>query len=247
MQQVLFDASLIPALAVALIGGLISFLSPCVLPIVPAYLGYMAGVSPRDMEAGGGRSQVLKASFWFVIGLSTVFIFLGFAASWIGRLYLPWRDALSVAAGVVIMIFGAHFIGVFRLRFLDREYRLQAGSGGSAAGAYVLGLAFAFGWTPCIGPILGAIISIAMTQDSVARGTLMLATYALGLGLPFLLVGVFFQRLQPLVRFLTRHLDRIEKISGLLLWTVGLMLVTGQFSDLSYWLIEMFPALAAIG
>ena len=149
----LFDLSLLPALLVALAAGLLSFLSPCVLPIVPPYLAYMSGVSVTEMQ---GRSRALLPAVFFVLGLSTVFLLMGFTASAFGRFFLIYRDVFATAAGIVIMIFGAHFIGVFRLSFLDRDLRLDAGErGGSSLGAYVLGLAFAFGWTPCIGPILG--------------------------------------------------------------------------------------------
>ncbi|MEM1302927.1 MAG: cytochrome c biogenesis CcdA family protein, partial [Pseudomonadota bacterium] len=131
---------------------------------------------------------------------------------------------------------------------LDREMRMDAGDrGGSAFGAYVLGLAFAFGWTPCLGPILGAILSIAASEADAARGTLLLAFYALGLGVPFILVAAFFPSMTGLMTWMKRHMERIERIMGLLLWTVGLMMVTGQFTDFSWWLLEQFPALAVIG
>jgi cytochrome c-type biogenesis protein len=146
------------------------------------------------------------------------------------------------------MLFGAHFLGVFRLPFLEREMRMDAGDrGGSAFGAYLLGLAFAFGWTPCIGPILGAILSLAASEASIARGTALLGAYALGLGVPFLLVAAFFPRLTGVMAWMKRHMARIERIMGLLLWTVGLMMLTGGFSDFSWWLLETFPALATLG
>jgi len=148
----------------------------------------------------------------------------------------------------VVMVFGAHFVGVYRIGFMDRELRMDAGQrGGSAFGAYVLGLAFAFGWTPCIGPQLGAILSIAASEANVARGTLLLAVYAAGLGIPFLLVAAYFPRLKGVMNWMKRHMDRIEKVMGLLLWTVGLMMLTGQFTALSWWLLQTFPGLAALG
>jgi cytochrome c-type biogenesis protein len=146
------------------------------------------------------------------------------------------------------MVFGAHFIGVFRIGFMDRDLRMDAGDrGGSAMGAYVLGLAFAFGWTPCIGPQLGAILSLAAGEASMARGTLLLAVYALGLGIPFLLVAAFLPRLTGVMGWMRRHMDRIEKAMGLLLWTIGLLMLTGGFSSFSYWLLETFPGLAMLG
>ena len=245
----LIDASLLPALLIALTAGVISFLSPCVLPIVPPYLAYMSGVSMNDMQGEvAARRKATIAALFFVLGLSTVFLFLGFTASAFGRFFLTNQEMFVMAAGAVIMVFGAHFIGVFRISILDREMRVDAGDqGGSAFGAYILGLAFAFGWTPCIGPILGAILSLAATEADVVRGTALLATYAIGLGLPFLLVAAFFPRMQGLMVWMKRHMDRIEKVMGLLLWTVGLLMLTGKFTDFSWWLLETFPGLAALG
>jgi len=146
------------------------------------------------------------------------------------------------------MVFGAHFLGIFRIGLLEREVRMNAGDqGGSALGAYVLGLAFAFGWTPCIGPQLGAILSLAASEADVARGTTLLGVYAMGLGIPFLLVAAFFPRLTGLMGFMKRHTDRIERIMGLLLWTIGLLMLTGGFSSFSYWLLENLPFLAQLG
>ena len=169
----LFDAALMPSLAVSLLAGLLSFLSPCVLPIVPPYLAYMSGISMRDLtENRRGPSRATVPALFFVMGLSTVFLFLGFTASSLGQLFLAYRETFAQIAGVVVVVMGLHFLGLFRLGFLMREARLDAGDqGGSAFGAYVLGLAFAFGWTPCIGPILGMIITLAASEDSVMRGT----------------------------------------------------------------------------
>jgi cytochrome c-type biogenesis protein len=247
--DLLLDATLLPAMGIALVAGILSFLSPCVLPIVPPYLAYMGGVSVADLgQERAARNRALLSAAFFVLGLSTVFLFLGFAFSAMGRMFLQFQDWFIIIAGVTIMVFGAHFLGVIRLPFLLREARLDAGDrGGSALGAYVLGLAFAFGWTPCLGPILGAILGLAASEADLARGTTLLAVYALGLGIPFLLVAAFFPRLTGTMAFMKRHMDRIERISGLLLWTVGLMMLTGQFTDFSWWLLERFPALATLG
>jgi cytochrome c-type biogenesis protein len=231
---------------VALLAGVLSFLSPCVLPIVPPYLAYMSGISMAEM--GGTRNRALVPALFFVMGLSTVFLLLGFTASVFGRFFLMNQDWFTMVAGIVIMIFGAHFLGIVRIGFLYRDLRVDAGDrGGSALGAYVLGLAFAFGWTPCIGPILGAILTLAASEASLTRGTALLAAYALGLGIPFLLVAAFFPRLTGPMAFLRRHMERIERIMGLLLWTVGLMMLTGKFSDFSFWLLENVPGLASLG
>jgi cytochrome c-type biogenesis protein len=245
----IIDAGLLPAMLVALVAGLISFLSPCVLPIVPPYLAYMSGVSLADLNSGRvGRGRAILPALFFVLGLSTVFLFLGFAASAAGTLLLQYQGWFNTIAGIVVMGFGAHFIGIYRIGFLDREARMDAGDrGGSAFGAYVLGLAFAFGWTPCIGPQLGAILSLAAGEASVARGTLLLAVYAAGLGIPFLLVAAFLPRLGGLMGWMKRHMEQIERVMGLLLWTIGLLMLTGGFSAFSYWLLETFPALAALG
>ncbi|MDX1821591.1 MAG: cytochrome c biogenesis CcdA family protein [Alphaproteobacteria bacterium] len=245
----IIDAGLMPAMFVALLAGVISFLSPCVLPIVPPYLAYMSGVSLADLQnQTSARNRALLPALFFVMGLSTVFLFLGFTASAIGAAFLQYQAYFNTVAGVLVMAFGAHFIGVYRIPFLDREARLDAGDrGGSAFGAYILGLAFAFGWTPCIGPQLGAILSLAASEASVTRGTLLLGIYAAGLGIPFLLVAAFLPRLTGVMGWMKRHMDRIEKVMGLLLWTIGLLMLTGGFSAFSFWLLETFPALAVLG
>ncbi len=244
----LIDASLLPAMFVALLAGIVSFLSPCVLPIVPPYLAYMSGMSMGDMTEGRSRSRLIIAALFFVLGLSTVFIFLGFTASWLGSFFLYNQDILAKVAGAVVIIFGLHFLGVFRIGFLDREARMDTGeTGGSAFGAYVLGLAFAFGWTPCIGPILGTILSLAASEASVARGTILLGVYALGLGVPFFLAAVFLTRAMGVMNKIKRHMGVIEKAMGLLLIAVGVAMITGAFTAMAFWLLETFPVLATVG
>jgi len=244
----IFDAGLLPAMIVALAAGLISFLSPCVLPIVAPYLAYMSGVNIADLNSGKARGSAIGPAIFFVMGLSTVFLILGFAASTIGALFLTNQQVFNTAAAIIVMIFGAHFIGIYRIGFLDQEKRLDAGDrGGSAFGAYILGLAFAFGWTPCIGPQLGAILSLAASEGSVQRGTLLLAVYALGLGIPFILVAAFLSRLGGVLGWMKRHMEQIEKVMGLLLWTIGLLMLTGGFASMSFWLLEKFPALGSLG
>jgi cytochrome c-type biogenesis protein len=244
----LIDAGLLPAMIVAAVAGLLSFLSPCVLPIVPPYLAYMSGVSLNDLNDCSRRSSAVLPAIFFVLGLSTVFLILGFAASALGSVFVTYQSYFNTVAAILVMIFGAHFVGVYRIGFLDREVRMDAGDqGGSAFGAYILGLAFAFGWTPCIGPQLGAILSLAAQEASVMRGTILLAVYALGLGVPFLLVAVFLSRLGGVLTWMKRHMEQIEKLMGLLLWTIGLLMLTGGFSAMSFWLLENFPALATLG
>ncbi len=245
----IIDAGLIPAMLVALTAGVISFLSPCVLPIVPPYVAYMSGVSMSELQENrsAARKATLTALF-FVMGLSTVFLFLGFTASAFGAFFLQNQHYFNIFAGVLVMVFGAHFVGAIRIPFLLNEARIDAGDqGGSAFGAYLLGLAFAFGWTPCIGPILGAVLSMAASEGDLVRGTVLLGVYAIGLGVPFILVAAFMQRLTGLMNFMKRHMEQIERIMGLLLWTIGLMILTGGFSAFSFWLLETFPALATLG
>lgn len=244
------DGSLAPALFIALLAGVFSFLSPCVLPIVPPYLAYMAGTSLEsgDEPKRGVDPRVVIAAIFFVLGLSTVFLLLGVAASALGSALLAWQQELAIASGVVILIFGLHFLGVFRIRILTRDARFDAGDrSGSALGAYVMGLAFAFGWTPCIGPILGSILSLVIQDATVGRGIAMMGVYALGLGVPFLLAAIFLNRFMGAMTRLRPHMGTIEKVTGGMLVVVGVMLVTGMFSKFSFWLLETFPALGLIG
>lgn len=242
----LIDASFLPAALVALVAGLLSFLSPCVLPIVPPYLAYMGGVSMGELREGR-RAAVVPALF-FVMGLSTVFLLMGVAASAMGQFFLANQEWFGRLSGVVIIALGLHFLGVYRIALLDREARLDAGDrGGSSLGAYVLGLAFAFGWTPCIGPQLGAILSIAAQGGSMGKGVALLAVYAAGLGIPFLLAALFISRAMGVMNRIKRHMGLIEKAMGGLLVLVGVLLLTNAFSALSFWLLETFPGLARLG
>ncbi len=244
----IMDAGFALAALIALAAGVLSFLSPCVLPVVPPYLAYMGGISLRDTSAGAARRSVVLPALFFVLGLSTVFLFMGIAASALGRALLQYQDLMNKAAGIIVIVFGLHFLHVLRIPILDREARLDAGDrGGSALGAYVLGLAFAFGWTPCIGPQLGAILSLAAGEASMARGTALLAIYAAGLGIPFLLAALFLTRSMALMNRLKRHLRLIERLMGVLLLLVGIALLTNLFSRFSYWLLETFPTLAYLG
>ena len=245
----LISLGLAPQMIVALLAGVVSFLSPCVLPIVPPYLAYMSGISVPEMQGTrAARRQTGIAAIFFVMGLSTIFLLLGFTASVFGAFFLQNQVLFGQIAGVVIIVFGLHFLGIFRIGFLNREARLDAGDrGGSAFGAYVLGLAFAFGWTPCIGPQLGAILSLAASEADVTRGTALLGLYALGLGIPFLLAAFFIDRSMRVMNVFKRHMGLIEKISGVLLIIVGVAMITGAFSVFAFWLLETFPMLATFG
>ncbi|WP_026060179.1 cytochrome c biogenesis CcdA family protein [Pseudaminobacter salicylatoxidans] len=235
--------------------GALSFLSPCVLPLVPPYLCYMAGVSVEDFRAdssaaakSGMRKVLLLTSIAFVLGFSTVFVALGAGASTIGRLLRVWQEPLAMAAGVLIILMGLNFLGVIRIPLLSREARFQAqGKPANMLAAYAMGLAFAFGWTPCIGPVLGPILTLAGGRETVGEGALLLAAYSLGLGIPFLLAALFSN---GFMRFLGRfrmHLGRVEKVIGGLLVVAGVLFLTGGVQTASYWLLETFPILGRLG
>ena len=238
-------------LLAALIAGLVSFLSPCVLPLVPPYLVYLAGnslerLSDDDPETGSMRDTLL-AALLFVGGFSTVFVALGASASVIGGLIRLYSAELSIAAGVAIVVMGLHFLGVFRIGMLLREKRMEMVKPVGLWGAYVMGLAFAFGWTPCIGPILAAILAVAASEQTVAKGAGLLAVYSLGLGIPFLIAAA---AINPFAAFLTRfrqHLVHMERVMGGLLVLTGVAFLTGSVSQASFWLLETFPVLGKIG
>ena len=235
--------------------GAVSFLSPCVLPLVPPYLCYMAGVTVNDFRAygdvaarAGARTALLASSLSFVLGFSTVFVLLGAGASTIGHFLRVWQEPLAMAAGVIIILMGSNFLGLIRIPFLSREARFQSqGKPASSVAAYVMGLAFAFGWTPCIGPVLGPILTLAGGRETVGEGALLLAAYSLGLGIPFLIAALFSG---AFMRFLQRfrvHLGRVEKVIGGLLVIAGILFLTGGIQTASYWLLETFPALGRLG
>ncbi|MDD9909892.1 MAG: cytochrome c biogenesis protein CcdA [Ahrensia sp.] len=242
----------------ALAAGAISFLSPCVLPLVPPYMVYLAGASITTLtdEAQSqaetqarteARRRALLHALFFVIGFSCVFVALGASASTIGLLVRQYQQVLAVVAGVVIIIMGLHFLGVFRIATLYKEARFQAGEGGSVFGAWLMGLAFAFGWTPCIGPVLGAILALASARDSVAEGALMLAVYSAGLGIPFLLAAAFIGSFMKFLARFKKRLDTVEKVTGGLLVLTGVLFLTGGMERTAFWLLETFPVLGTLG
>jgi cytochrome c-type biogenesis protein len=231
-------------------GGL-SFLSPCVLPLVPPYLCYMAGVTADELKGNapnGNRSRVVPSAALFVLGFSTVFVALGAGASTIGQVLRQNLTWLGVVAGLAVIGMGLNFLGVFRLRFLSSEYRLRSPDRPrSLVGAYLMGLAFAFGWTPCIGPALGAILGLAGARDTVGEGALMLAAYSLGLGIPFLAAAAFSGAFVRWAGRFRRHLGKVEKVMGGFLVATGVLFLTGGMQTASFWLLETFPALQKIG
>lgn len=239
------------SLLAALLAGIVSFLSPCVLPLVPPYLVYLAGSSLERLSDGnpktGAMGDTLLAAVLFVAGFSTVFVALGASASVIGGLVRLYSAELSIAAGVAIIIMGLHFLGVFRIGWLLQEKRMEMAKPVGLWGAYVMGLAFAFGWTPCIGPILAAILAVAASEQTVAKGAGLLAVYSLGLGIPFLLAAA---ALGPFLGFLKKfraHFGTVERVVGVLLIATGIAFLTGTMQNLSFWLLQAFPGLAKIG
>ncbi len=230
----------------ALLAGLLSFISPCVLPIVPPYLAWMAGVSfseMRDEHLDSVKSRsIALASIAFVLGFTTVFVALGASASLIGQTLVQYFDIFSIIAGVLIVIMGLHFLGVFRIGFLYREARVEVRSKPAGlAGAYLMGLAFAFGWTPCVGPVLASILMVAGAEASAGRGAGLLAAYSLGIGIPFVLAGIFVGRFIEVSNRLKRHMRTVEIVVGVLLIVTGILFMTGSMSAIAQWLLESFP------
>ncbi|WP_421850594.1 cytochrome c biogenesis CcdA family protein [Oricola sp.] len=248
----------------ALGAGAISFLSPCVLPLVPPYLCYMAGVSVDQFrgedqagEQGGGaavaevqavRLPLITAALAFVAGFSTVFVALGAGASTIGVLLRSYQSELAIVAGIVIIAMGLNFLGVLRISAFSREARFQTrGAPANPLAAYVMGLAFAFGWTPCIGPVLGPILTLAGARESVGEGAALLAVYSAGLGIPFLLAALFSGAFMRFMQSFRSHLGSVEKVIGVLLVIAGVLFLTGGMQSMSFWLLERFPVLGTLG
>jgi cytochrome c-type biogenesis protein len=235
----------------ALAAGIVSFLSPCVLPLVPPYLVFLTGTSIERFADREPAPQVKRATvaaaLLFVAGFSTVFVTLGASASLVGSLIRAYSGPLATIAGIVIIVMGLHFLGVFRIALLMQEKRAQVAKPVGLWGAYVIGLAFAFGWTPCIGPILAAILAVAASEQTVAKGAGLLAVYSLGLGIPFVIAAF---AIEPFAAFLARfkrHLHRVEQAMGALLVLTGIAFLTGSLNQMSIWLLEVFPGLGKIG
>ncbi|WP_029009637.1 cytochrome c biogenesis CcdA family protein [Azospirillum halopraeferens] len=228
--------------------GVLSFLSPCVLPLVPAYLCFIGGVTLDEYREGRAGGRVFVAALAFVLGFATVFVALGTGASAVGRWLVLHMDLLAQVAGAVIVMLGLHFLGVLPIARLYRELRFHpAARPAGPAGAYVVGLAFAFGWTPCVGPVLAAILMVAGSAGAAGHGAALLGTYAAGMGVPFLLAALAARPFMEAMGRLRRHVRLVERALGLLLVATGLLFITGGMTDLAVGLLELVPALGRIG
>ena len=235
----------------AFVAGIISFLSPCVLPLVPGYVSYVAGRSTLASPSGEiavTRSATLGLSLCFVLGFTTVFVILGASASALGQLLLSYRFELNIVGGGIVTLFGLFMLGTIRPAWMMREARFHLDlPGGRTVSAYVLGLAFAFGWTPCIGPILGAILTVGAASATLADGIALLTIYSLGLGVPFLLAALFTDTLSARLKAFGRLGRGLRVLAGVIMIAMGVAMMTGYLSAFAFWLLETFPILSSIG
>ena len=237
----------------ALVAGVLSFASPCVLPLIPAYISFLGGASLEQLtdKTGVDKStsrRVFYAALAFVLGFSTIFVILGASATAISGVLIQHAILLGQIAGVVLVIFGFHFMGLFRIGFLNFEKRFHLeNKPAGLVGSFILGLAFAFGWTPCVGPILASVLMVAASGDSVMYGTSLLGVYAAGLGIPFLAAAL---AVKPFINFMKRfrqHMHKVEIAGGSLLVVTGVVIFTGDINEFANWLLETFPIFSAVG
>ena len=235
----------------AFFGGLLSFLSPCVLPLVPGYLSFIAGIKMEEVHSHSFavRRKILGSAILFVAGFSFVFIALGAGASGLAPFFAAYQDILTKIAGVFIALMGLHLLGIFKLKFLYREWRINPDIDEmrSFLTPFILGLAFGLGWTPCIGPVLAGVLVLASAQDTVGEGMALLSLYAMGMGIPFLIAALTLSSFNQKSKFLRKNLGLIEKISGIFLILTGLFIFTGDLQQFGTSLIEIFPFLGKLG
>ncbi|HEX6322160.1 MAG TPA: cytochrome c biogenesis protein CcdA [Vicinamibacterales bacterium] len=234
------DVSLVAAFG----AGFLSFISPCVLPLIPGYISYISGMSLEDMRTAdaGARRRLIVATLFFILGFSIIFMAMGASASAIGQLLLDHLRVVQKIAGVIIVILGLHLMGVFRIGWLNRDARVRTSrKPATPFGAMVVGMAFGFGWTPCIGPILGGILAIAGSKSTVGEGVLLLAVYSAGLGVPFFLTSLAIDKFFAASAKVRRYYRAIELVSGLLLVMLGVLLFTGRFTLIIKWLTPYLP------
>ena len=237
----------------AALAGLLSFLSPCILPMVPFYLCYMAGLSMAELRADAGiapgaQRRLVLSAIAFALGVTSIFMLLGLGATALGQVFIAWRDVLQYVAAAVLVVFGLHFLGVIRIGFLYRQARIDStASPQSFAGAYVMGLAFGFGWTPCVGPALAAILMIAAGMGDVVRGTALLAVYGLAMTLPFVIAALF---ARPFLGWVARHRDKlahVEKVMGAMLLLFAVLIATNSLNYIAQWMIDTLPWMTTLG
>lgn len=239
------------AVVTAFLAGLVSFLSPCVLPLVPGYISYVGGESIKEMKSPGFSERklaVLMLSLCFIFGFSTVFIALGASATVIGQLLSAYQYEANILGGIIVVLFGLFMTGIFQWVGLQREFRFHGDmTGGRPLGAYILGLAFAFGWTPCIGPILGSILMVSATSSLIGDGTALLAIYSMGLGLPFIVAALCTDRFLNYSRRIRRYGPALQVGAGIVLIAMGVAMIFGYLSDFAWWMLKVFPWLGNIG
>ena len=232
-------------LFIALSAGLISFLSPCVLPIIPGYIAYISGSTLEDLS--NKKNTNLLPIFLFTVGFSIVFIIFGASATFLGKFLLSNSFPLRIIAGIIIIIFSLHILEILKLNFLNYEKRFYANKKKFFFSPVIIGMAFAFGWTPCIGPILGSILVLASTEESINRGVLLLVFYSLGLAIPFILSGYLFQKFIIVSKNLKKRMNLITKFGGSLLLITGILIITNQLQALGFYILEYLPILSKIG
>ena len=247
----LFSSSVIFSSLVCLLAGVLSFLSPCVLPILPPYVAYIAGTTIGEIKNNKDsiKRVILFSAISFSIGLSVVFILLGLAANSMASIFVLFQNELRIGSGVLITIFGMHFMGLFRINFLQKELRLNLDikQRGNFLPPFFLGLTFAFGWTPCIGPILGSILAIIAQDGSVLRGLVLMTSYSLGLSLPFIGVALLLTRGVIITRVISKYSLYIERFTGVFLIIIGLLFLSGSFQLIGFFILEYLPFLSVFG
>ena len=225
--------------------GLISFLSPCVLPLIPGYISYISGSSLKDLVEK--KNINLFPIILFTVGFSIVFIIFGAASTFLGQILLQNSFELRVAAGLIIILLALHIIGIINIKFLNYEKRIHTNSNVSFYSPILIGMAFAFGWTPCIGPILGSILVLASTEESLNRGIFLLFSYSLGLAIPFILSGYLMQKFLIFSKNFKKNITLVSKVGGIILLITGILILTNQLQALGYYLLEIFPFLQNFG
>ena len=232
-------------LVIALGAGLISFLSPCVLPLIPGYISYISGSSLSELIEK--KNINLIPIILFTVGFSIVFIIFGAASTFLGQILLQNSFELRIIAGLVIIIFSLHIIGIINIKFLNYEKRIDTSISSNFFSPILIGMAFAFGWTPCIGPILGSILVLAATEESLTKGILLLSFYSFGLAIPFILSGYLIQRFLIFSKNFKKNIKLVSKIGGIILLITGILIITNQLQALGYYLLDIFPFLQKFG